>query len=103
MVLLSYVNLSGMSLECIVIVLMNSLLLGGQKCTDYVDVQQNDNNLIGRYRLAIIPLLNFICDGRITSIRVSVYFDNDQQQNRPPFFQVWRQAVNTTYSKIGEV
>ena len=37
MVLLCYVNLSGMSLECIVIVLMNNSLLGGQFCTDNVD------------------------------------------------------------------
>ena len=44
MVLLCYVDLSGMSLECIVIVLMNNLLLGGQECTDYVDIQQNGDN-----------------------------------------------------------
>ena len=39
MMLLCYVNLSGMSLECIVIVLMNNSLLGGQHCTDYVDIE----------------------------------------------------------------
>ena len=36
MVLLCYVNLSGMSLECVVIVLMNNSLLGGQEGTDYL-------------------------------------------------------------------
>ena len=36
MVLLCYVNLSGMSLECIVIVLMNNSLLGGQFCIDSI-------------------------------------------------------------------
>ena len=51
MVLLCYVNLSGMSLECIVIVLMNNSLLGGQFCTDTVNVQQNGNDHIGRNRL----------------------------------------------------
>ena len=65
MVLLCYINLSGMSLECIVIVLMNNLLLGGQECTDYVDVEQNGDE-IGFYQIAIIPRLNFTCNGRIT-------------------------------------
>ena len=42
MVLLCYVNLSGMSLECIVIVLINNSLLDGQDCIDSVYViEQN--------------------------------------------------------------
>ena len=103
MVLLCYVNLSGMSLECTVIVLMNNLLLDGQFCTDSVDVQQNGRDQIGHYRLAIIPRLNFTCNGRITSIRARVRFDDSEDRIDYPFFQVWRQAVNTTYNKIGEV
>ena len=103
MVLLCYVNLSGMSLECIVIVLMNNSLLGGQFCTDSVDVQQDGDNQIGRDRLAIIPRLNFTCNGRITSITAIVRLVN--RRSDYPHFQVWRAEFvgSTTYNKIGEV
>ena len=103
MVLLCYVNLSGMSLECIVIVLMNNLLLGGQECTDSVNVEQLGNNQINLDRLAIIPRLNFTCNGRITRIRARIGINNQGQQY--PFFQVWRaiSVDSTTYNKIGEV
>ena len=103
MVLLCYVNLSGMSLECIVIVLMNSSLLGGQFCTDSVDVEQSGNNIIRHGRLAIIPRLNFTCNGRITSIKVGLFLSH--HRNDYPYFQVWRaESVNSTiYNKIGEV
>ena len=103
MVLLCYVFLSGMSLECIVIVLMNNSLLGGQECTDYVDVQQSGNVAIGHNRLAIIPRLNFTCNGRITSIRARMIFNNSRSDY--PSFQVWRPASvgSTIYNKTGEV
>ena len=103
MVLLCYVNLSGMSLECIVIVLMNNSLLGGQECTDGVDVQQDGDNQIGRDRLAIIPRLNFTCNGRITGITARVRLVN--RRSDYPRFQVWRaESINSTiYNKIGEV
>ena len=102
MVLLCYVNLSGMSLECIVIVLMNNSSLGGQECTDSVNVEQ-DGDTIGEDRTAIIPRLNFTCNGRITRIRARVAFDTDRDQY--PFFQVWRAASigSTIYNKINEV
>ena len=107
MMLLCYVNLSGMSLECIVIVLMNNSLLGGQHCTDYVNVHQNGRDQINRDRLAIIPRLNFTCDGRIIGIRARVSFDSNNNRNEYLFFQVWR-PVSTgstiaSYTKIGEV
>ena len=101
MVLLCYVNLSGTSLECIVIVLMNNSLLGEQFCTDSIDVQQHGRNQIGLDKLGIVPRLNFTCTGRITSITARVSFSNKRDEY--PFFQVWRPAVNTTYNKIGEV
>ena len=103
MVLLCYINLSGMSLKCIVIVLMNNLLLGGQECTDYVNVQQNGEGQIGRDRLTIIPRLNFTCNGRITRIRARVAFDNGRSNY--PFFQLWRPTSvgSTIYNKTGEV
>ena len=102
-VLLCYVNLSGMSLECIVIVLMNNSLLGGQECTDSIDVGQIGNNQINADRLAIIPRLNFTCNGRITRIRARIGFIGFTQEY--PFFQVWRPASvgSTIYNRIGQV
>ena len=103
MMLLCYVNLSGMSLECIVIVLMNNSLLGGQRCTDSVNIEQDGSRQFGRGRLAIIPRLNFTCNGRITSIIARVCFST--LRNDYPSFQVWRAASfgSTVYTKIGEV
>ena len=108
MVLLCYVNLSGMSLESIVrinlIVLMNNSLLGGQECTDYADVQQDGDSELYNSRLAILPRLNFTCNGRITNIRARVSYFGYNDIKNSPYFQVWRHIVNTTtYNKIGEV
>ena len=103
MMLLCYVNLSGMSLECIVIVLMNNSLLGGQTCTDSVDVHQDGSNEIDHNRLAIIPRFTFTCDGRITGIRARVLFDDNNNRIGYPFFQVWRSVDSRNYNKIGEV
>ena len=82
---------------------MNNSLLGGQFCTDSVDVQQDGDNVMGRDRLAIIPRLNFTCNGRITSIRARVRFFNNR--NDSLFLQVWRPSSvgSTMYNKIGEV
>ena len=103
MVLLCYVNLSGMSLECIVIVLMNNSLLGGQECTDYVDVEQRGNANIGQNRQSIIPRLNFTCNGTITNITARLRYGGGRDNY--PFIQVWRPASvgSTIYNKIGEV
>ena len=106
MVLLCYVNnLSGMSLECIVIILMNKLLLGGQFCTDSIDIQQNGTNLwaIGHNRTAVIPYFNFTCNGRINSIRARLLFN--MYRFNYPLFQVWRPASSDSriYYKISEV
>ena len=82
---------------------MNNSLLGGQFCTDSVDVQQDGDNQIGRDRLAIIPRLSFTCNGRITSITARVRLVN--RRSVYPHFQVWRaESVGSTiYNKIGEV
>ena len=103
MMLLCYVNLSGMSSECIVIVLMNNLLLGGRECTDYVNIQQNGQNQIGRNQLGIFPRLNFTCSGTITSIRARVRLYSNRSEF--PSFQLWRAVSvgSTMYNKIGEV
>ena len=74
--------------------------LGGQTCTDSIDVQQNGNNDIGRSRLAIFPRLNFTCDGRITGIMAKVRRDNRIDF---PYFQIWRLVSARLYSYIDGV
>ena len=103
MVLLCYVNLSGMPLECILIVLMNNSQLGGQECTDSVDVEQSGDEAINSDTLAIIPRLNFTCNGRITSIRARVRYTDEKSSY--PHFQVWRAESlgSTMYNRIDEV
>ena len=85
-------------MECLV-----NALLGGQFCTDSVDIQQNGDSQIGRDILAIIPRLNFSCNGRITSIIAGIAFNNSKSSN--PFIQVWRSSstYSIVYSKTGEV
>ena len=82
---------------------MNNSLLGGHMCTDNVDVGQDGNTQIGSNRLAIIPQLDFTCNGSITSIRARIKFEN--ARSNFPFFQVWRLSStnSTTYHKTGEV
>ena len=60
-------------------------------------------NQAGRGRLAIIPRLNFTCNGRITGIRARVIVDVNR--NDYPSFQVWRPSSvgSTIYNRIGEV
>ena len=83
--------------------LINTSLLGGQFCTDYVNVHQNGHDHIGRNTLAIIPHLSFTCDGRITGIRARVAFDDNPNRNNYPFFQVWRPTGSRNYIKIDEI
>ena len=81
---------------------MNNSILGGQECTDSVDIMQIGHNSIGRGMTAIIPRLNFTCNGRITSITARV---NADDRNDYPYFQVWRPTSvgSTSYEKSGEV
>ena len=76
--------------------------LGGPFCTDSVDIQQDGQDQIGHQRIAIIPRLNFTCNGRITVIRARVRRVNEDNFS---FFQVWRPSStsSTTYNKINEV
>ena len=98
MVLLCYGNLFGMSLECIVIILMNNSQLGGQFCTDSVNVLQGGANQIGRNRL--LPCFNFTCNSSI----IARLNDNCELIGYP-VFQVWQPTLigSTLYNKIGEV
>ena len=76
---------------------------GRQVCTDNVDIQQNGDYQIGHDKQAIIPQLNFACNGRITGIRARMRFNNDRRNY--PFIQVWRPVSigSIIYNKIGEV
>ena len=53
--------------------------------------------------MAIIPRLNFTCNGRITSITAKFWF-SDEHSNYL-YFQFWRPALvgSTIYNKTGEV
>ena len=77
-----------------------TVLLG---CTDLVDIQQSGDNQFGPDRLAIIPRLNFTCDGRITNIRARV--SRNISRDDFPSFQVWRpsQPGSVIYNRTGEV
>ena len=82
---------------------MNNLPLGGQFCTDSVNVQQGGNNAIGGDRLAIIPHLNFTCIGRITNVRGRLWFE-EARSNYPSFQVWWASTIGlTSYNKINEV
>ena len=76
--------------------------LGGQLCISSVDIQQNGDDEIENNRIAIIPNLNFTCNGRITTIRARV---RRPAGNTPSFFQIWRPSStsSTVYNRIGEV
>ena len=52
---------------------MNNLLLGGQECTDSIDVEQSGSDIIDCNMTAIILHLNFTCNSRITSIRARLF------------------------------
>ena len=82
---------------------MNNSLLGGQFCTDSVNIEQDGDSTRRLNRLAIIPRLNFTCNGRITGIIVRVRIIGGR--NDYPFFQVWRPSStdSTVYNKTGEV
>ena len=71
-------------------------------CTDIVDIRQNGNSSLGRTRLAIIPRLNFTCNGRITGISARV---SSSRRSDNLLFQVWRpvSADSTMYNKTDEV
>jgi len=81
---------------------VSKLWLGGQTCTDSVDIQQDGRDNINSNRLAIVPRLNFTCDGRITGVMARVRFRNGTGY---PYFQVWRQITNNLliFTNIGEV
>ena len=58
---------------------MNNLLfLGGQECTDSVNVEESaaGDRVSYRDRLVIIPHLSFTCNSRITSIRARLWFNS---------------------------
>jgi len=74
----------------------------GQICIDEVDIQVRSEDEIGRDRIAIVPRLNFNCNGRITSIRARTTGPNDGR-NDYPYFQIWRPSSSTMYNRVSQV
>ena len=78
--------------------------LDGEFCIDSVDIQQEPNSRFGRERLAIIPHLNFGCNGRVTSRRARVNRSLVNTYLIFLYFQVWRPLSSSllVYNKIDE-
>ena len=78
-------------------------LLDGQNCTDSVDIRLNGDDQLRNGRLAIVPHLNFTCNGRITNIRAKLGIVTIS--TRFPYIQIWRPSSpgSVTYTKIDEV
>ena len=83
---------------------MYNYYVGTSFCTDSVEIQQDGQDQITYETTAIIPRLNFTCNGRLTVIRARVIREGRNNYNFS-FFQVWRPSLSssTTYNKIGEV
>jgi len=66
-------------------------------------VDQIGSKQIPRDQIAIIPRLNFTCNGRITNIKTRLLPDG--KFNAHPYVQVWRPPSQSSlvYNKIGEV
>ena len=76
----------------------------GQICIDEVNIQGRSDNEINPGRLAIVPHLNFNCNGRITSIRARTTGPNEGR-NDYPYFQIWRPSSSgsTMYNRVSQV
>ena len=81
---------------------MYNYYVGTPFCTDSVDIQQDGQDQITYETTAVIPRLNFTCNGRITVIRARVIREG---RDNFSFFQVWRPSStsSTTYNRVGEV
>ena len=78
-------------------------LLDGQICTDSVNIQLDGNDQIGTDRIAVVPRLNFTCNGRITNIRAKMGRNSFVWQL--PYFQIWQPMLPTSviYNRIHAV
>ena len=77
--------------------------LGGEFCIECINVQQRSRFQLFHRRLAIIPRLNFSCNGRVTSIKAGL--DKNSSLSNFLSFQVWRPSLpgSRVYNKVGEV
>jgi len=77
-------------------------LLGGQTCTDNIDIERSGVTQLFYNRLAIFPRLNFTCGGRIINIRATVRKNNGR--HRFLNFQIWRPSSpgSKIYNRTGE-
>jgi len=76
----------------------------GQICIDNVDIQQISDNEIARDRIAIVPRLNFNCNGRITSIKARATGPYRRRDDYP-YFQIWQQSSpgSMMYNRVSQV
>ncbi|XP_065899211.1 uncharacterized protein [Dysidea avara] len=94
--LLHFVILQGL------ILIIGITYADGQTCTDSVNVQQiGEDRLSTSGGVAIVPRLNFTCNGRILNIRVRVL--PITSANILPYIQIWRPSSSVTYDRVGQV
>ena len=72
-------------------------------CINSVELQQKPKRYLGNNKLAIIPHLNFSCNGRITSIKARV--NKTTNFTNFLYFQVWRPSSTNSlvYHEVSEV
>jgi len=78
-------------------------LLGGQNCIDIPEVNRTGNNTIERGRQIIVTSFVFNCNGRVTSIAVSM--SSNGGSSDLPVIQIWRPTPldSNVYRNIGQV
>lgn len=78
-------------------------LLDGQMCIDSADIQLDGNDQIDRSKSAIVPYLNFTCNGRIT--RINAKLSRRTGTFVFPYLHVWRPISPSSvfYNRIHEV
>ena len=77
--------------------------LGGQTCVNNPNVNQSGEVSIGSGRQVIVPRARFNCNGRITSVAVSMR--GRFGGSNVPLFEVWHPTSpnSTEYNRIGDV
>ena len=85
--------------------LRDNYLSGGQICLNNPNVNRRGQVTIAGGRQVIVPNARFNCNGRITSVAVSM--ESVLDATNYPIFQVWNPTATSfqsnNYSKIGEV
>jgi len=76
--------------------------IGGKRCIECVNILQQADNALDQGELAIIPNLNFTCNGRITGIKLGV--SRNINNNGATFIHMWRPSSGSVvFNKTSEV